>query len=455
MKKIVKLKGELAIGLILSVIIGTISAFIINEIYRGTVLNKNRLEELAVERNREAVEYLEKYLDIKSKSEEVVEDNLKKLEKNLNYRDINRVFIVDREGNIKSSTGKFKIEKLNIDLNKRLEMNMKENTFIAINILEINAENYLVYLNENMIYSDMLIFQIGSIITIIIFVLFIKGRVTYISNIAESVKVIAKGNFSKKVDVKYNNELSDLAKDINYMAEELEREEINKNEFITNISHDLRTPLTTLLGYSKMIDEKVYSNEEDLKRYISIINKKGEYLKVMIEDFFEYAKLSSKDISLEKQKININELVSQLLTGEEIKFNEKNLNLNLDLSKERIEVIGDPMLIGRAFDNLISNALKYSKEGTDINIRLKEELINKNRYNVFSIENIPENRISKDEIEKIFKRLYKIDKARNDKGTGLGLSISREIIKLHNGELIVELDSEKIRFSIKLKIENL
>lgn len=119
------------------------------------------------------------------------------------------------------------------------------------------------------------------------------------------------------------------------MAQEFMEQDLNQKRFITNISHDLRTPLTTMLGYSKMIEEKSYSNEYELERYVSIVNRKGMHIKTLLEDFFDYAKLSSMDIKMEAEVININESILQLLDREEISFKERTLELDLVLEKNQ------------------------------------------------------------------------------------------------------------------------
>lgn len=247
-----------------------------------------------------------------------------------------------------------------------------------------------------------------------------------------------------------HDELRDLAQNINYMAEELQKQDINQKEFITNISHDLRTPLTTILGYSKMIERKVYKDEEELNKYVSIINQKGNYLKTMMEDFFDYSRLSSRDLELEKNLINLNEVVLQLLDGEEINFENKDLSLKVLLERKAICTYGDPMLVARAFNNLISNSLKYSKENFKVKIQLKEKNINGVNYGVFTVENTSNQPMKEEAVENLFKRLYKLDKARNDKDSGLGLAITQEIVKLHNGFVEATLCDENIRFSIGL-----
>lgn len=430
---------------------GTIIAFMVSNIYRRIALDKNKLISMATERNSKEIEKLKSQLEIESKNESIIYENMKRMEKVLEYFDIDRIFIVDKDGYVKKSAGNV-IKQIDLSEGEGSRLTIKgNNKFIATNIIGINEESYLVYLNENYIYNDMIIFQVTSIATIVIFLVLISGRIKYISEIVREVRIIATGDFSRRINLKYKNELTDLAEDINYMVQELQEQELNQREFITNISHDLRTPLTTILGYSRMIEQKVYSNEEDLARYVAVINNKGIYLKGMLDDFFEYAKLYSKDINLNKVKINLNELIMQLLDGEEFNFQNRNLNLCIKLQNKSIYTYGESILIARALNNLINNTLKYSKENTIVNITLKEEVVNKINYGVFVIDNIPQEKISKEEVCNFFKRLYKVDKSRNKDGSGLGLAITQEIVKIHEGIINVNLIEGRISFKVMFK----
>jgi len=455
LKRIVKLKGELILAICISAIAGIIIAFIVSGVYREITLNDDKLITMANEKNNKEIEKIKNRLQIDSKSESIVYENIKRIEKILQQSFVNRIFIVDNEGYVKNSTGKLGIKQIDLSQGTGSNIIISNNKYIATNIIKLNEQHYVVYLNENNIYDDMIIFRVASIAIIILFLILISGRVRYISNIAKNVKIIATGNFSNRITLKYKNELTDLAEDINYMAQELQQQELNQKEFITNISHDLRTPLTTILGYSKMLEQKVYSNEEDLERYVSIINKKGNYLKTMMDDFFDYAKLSSKDMSLEKVVINLNELIMQLLDGEEFRFKEKDLKLDVLLQNKAMNIYGDSMLIARALSNLINNALRYSKQATVVNISLEEKRINEINYGVFSIDNIPSSNLSEKEVHNLFKRLYKVDKSRNEQGSGLGLVITQEIIKAHNGFIEAKLIEERIRFIVMLNSNSL
>lgn len=286
------------------------------------------------------------------------------------------------------------------------------------------------------------------IIFIIIFFLLIWRRISYISKIKSTVRNITEGNLSNRVPLKYKNELGELAEDINYMASKIEKEEKNRNEFMTNISHDLRTPLTTILGYINMIKNNKYESKYEFNNYVNIMNKKGIYLKNMLDDFFEYSKLSSSDIILEKHKFELNELVRQINEEEEDEFIQKGLKLSINLPQESIYIEADPSLLLRAVNNLLSNAVKYSRKNTVVEFNIRKETFNNVHYAVLSVSNIPEEPISKNDMKNFFERLYKKDSSRQKEGSGLGLSIVKNIVKLHGGFVKVYKQDNRLIFNM-------
>lgn len=452
MKKIIRLKGELLLAIVIAIVFGMAISLVGTSIYRKIILNEEGLEKLALERNNEDVEYIRKQLDIDSNDKDIVCENLREMERNLGHAFIDRIYIVDKAGKVEESTGKIPIKQFDIIIEEGTKVTVRNNEFSAITIMKINDENYVVFLNEDYAFNDMPTIYIWSISSVIIFLLLIIGRVSYITSISKSVNRIAIGELSTRVPLKYNDELRELAENINNMVEQLQNQEEEEKEFITNIAHDLRTPLTTILGYSKMIEDKVYENEEELQRYVSIINRKGTYLRTMLEDFFQYSKLHSKDLPMEKTEINLNQMILQLIDCEEVAFVERGLEVEVNLENKQLLILGDPVLIARAFSNLISNSLKYSKENSTVKISVKEKVINNVKYGVFTIKNTPKEEVDEKEIDKFFKRLYKKDKGRNEDGSGLGLAITKEIVKQHYGFLECKLKGKNLEFIIGIKL---
>lgn len=286
---------------------------------------------------------------------------------------------------------------------------------------------------------------------IIFFFLLVWGRISYISKIRTAVARITDGELSYRVCSQYHNELSALAEDINKMAGTLEAEDRKKNEFLTNISHDIRTPLTTLLGYLEMIKEKKYDSREELQEYLNIMQRKGDFLASMLEDFFQYSKLQSEDMKMDCIDFYLNEMLRQFYEDEIEEFAGHSLILSLDLCEKDTLCHGDTGLLARVVNNLLMNALKYSKKNTQVTIRSFVEEKNHNEYVCFCVRNIPGERITKEQLELLFDRLYKCDAARSEGGSGLGLSIVKSIVKLHHGLVEAELDGEELVFRVFLR----
>jgi signal transduction histidine kinase len=202
-----------------------------------------------------------------------------------------------------------------------------------------------------------------------------------------------------------------------------------------------------------MIKNGKYDSKRELHDYIDIMDKKGLYLKSMLDDFFEYSKLSSKDIVLEKQCLELNELARQVAEEEEDEFIRKGLRFCLKLPLESVEIEADPNLFLRAVNNLLNNALKYSRNNTAVEFKIRKQEYNGNFYAVISVSNVPETPVGDENIENFFERLYKRDLSRKEEGSGLGLSIVREIVKHHSGFVKVCREDEKLVFKIFMDVK--
>jgi len=359
-------------------------------------------------------------------------------------------YVVDTTGTVVAGSNK---GLLAIDMNEIIDGKKEySNSQTDNNVFKISGCDYLkdgyflyyVFLRYGQDDTGMLVYAlIGSLIC---FLLFIWGRISYISKIKTSVAIIAEGDLTHRAPLKYRNELRDLAEDINFMTSELEKEDQKRSEFMTNISHDIRTPLTTILGYIEMIKKEKYDSKEEMNKYINIIERKGLFLKTIMEDFFQYSKLTSKDIVLNYENLELNELARQLFEDEESGFEERSLKLELELSNEPVYIYGDSDLLARAVNNLLSNSLKYSKPNTVVKIKISKEKLNNVNYGIFSLSNVPKEPISEAEVDSFFERLYKKDQSRSEEGSGLGLSIVKDIIKLHGGTIKGYKEKEELIF---------
>ena len=237
------------------------------------------------------------------------------------------------------------------------------------------------------------------------------------------------------------------------LGEKIENEKImekNKSELITNVSHDLRTPLTSIIGYVDLLKKNGFQDKDKFKEYIDVIDERTRSLNKLINELFEYTKLTSHDIKLNYSKVEIGSLVEQLVGEYTPIFNREGLEVYKDISSEDIFINIDVEKIVRVLENLLTNAKKYSLRNDKVLVTLYKE---DDEYVVISLANKTKN-IDKDELNNIFERFYKVDKSRKEQDSaGLGLSIVKRIVELHNGEVNAELDNDVIEFIVKLPLK--
>lgn len=275
------------------------------------------------------------------------------------------------------------------------------------------------------------------------------------AHIMNEVSLIASGNFDHRINAKYHNNLDTLAKDINNIVlklkeaiEEERKIENTKNELITNVSHDLRTPLTSTIGYLGLIEQDKYRDEIELRHYTGIAYKKALNLENLINELFEYTRMQDKRIILNKESIDIAEILAQLITENRWHFIQNNLTCREHIPTHPISVIGDGEKLARVFNNLIMNAIHYGKKGTFIDIEAKVE----DNWVVVSVSNFGE-QIPSIDLPHIFERFYRAEKSRstNTGGSGLGLAIAKSIVEHHDGIIEANSTSEKTNFTVRLK----
>ncbi|NHN32996.1 sensor histidine kinase [Paenibacillus agricola] len=298
---------------------------------------------------------------------------------------------------------------------------------------------------------------ISSIVLFIVLFYFLSQRkMRYIEELASGLLTIATGKLDTRVIERSDDELGSLAKNMNLMAEKLQlkieeerRAERLKNELVTNVSHDLRTPLTLIMGYLRLLNDKNYETEQQAQTYLSIAYNKSEKLNSLIDDLFIYTKLAHQDIPLNKEGIALNDLLEQLLEEFVTPAEEQQVILSRQLPKEKIFVNIDVDQMIRVFENLLGNALKYSPKPGVIDVSMSREL----RSVVVRIRNNADE-LSQEELEQLFERFFRVDASRSSHtgGSGLGLAIAKSIVEAHDGSIGVEQQDGEIVFFIKLKL---
>ena len=312
------------------------------------------------------------------------------------------------------------------------------------------TENYLLAMN--MIYIVVLL---GIAVFLLVFTLFVNKKVKYIKFLSSEVKVIKDEDFGKTIEVRGQDELAELCSSINNMSLEL-REKIdnekkieqNKNELITNVSHDLRTPLTSIKGYLGLINEDKYRDEVQLRYYVDIAYQKSKELEVLINDLFELTKVQNNSITLDKIEIDLVELLNQIIFQFGYQFQSEKIKERSFFSEDKLIICADPNKLVRVFQNLINNGIKYGT-GEFLDIYAYK----KGSYAVVDVVSYG-NPIPSVELPYIFDKFYRVEKSRNknDGGSGLGLAITKSIVTLHGGIINAQSDGEKTIFKVMLPL---
>ena len=297
------------------------------------------------------------------------------------------------------------------------------------------------------------------IITNIIVVLLLLNEKIKTKIITKRLKNIIKEDSRERVkSCNLSTDKKELVKQINKFLDKYHEVSIDNKNFkeqhqkmISNISHDIRTPLTALMGYVDLLSDNLNSKEK-YEEYLEIIKERGNVLKELMEEFFQMAKLECDDKEIIIERFNISEVVRQNIITFMNEINKKNIIPQINIGDEEIFVLGNKKGTNRIITNLISNSLKYGYEGNIIGI----DLIKDSNWVEISIWDRGKG-INKNEIPYIFDRLYTVEKSRNRKfqGSGLGLSIVKSLVENMNGDIKVEsIPYEKTIFTVRLPISN-
>lgn len=285
-----------------------------------------------------------------------------------------------------------------------------------------------------------------------------RYRQMQLRHVIEELHYIADGHFDHRIPFVVKTDLQKVIDSINALVDstvasmEEERQiEQSKDDLITNVSHDIRTPLTSIIGYLGLL--KSSELNEDQAKYIKIAYDKALQMNALAEDLFEYTTLrSSTNNKLVLAPLHVNSMLEQVAAGFELEAEKKNIAFNVVTRPRDLVIDADAKMIVRMLNNLISNALKYGHGATEINL-----IANKvnNKFVELRVENNGE-QIPKKSLQKIFDRFYRVESSRNLKtgGTGLGLAITKSIVDLHGGTIKCQSTSELTSFIIQLPLNS-
>ncbi|MEE8814469.1 MAG: HAMP domain-containing sensor histidine kinase [Lactobacillus delbrueckii] len=274
-------------------------------------------------------------------------------------------------------------------------------------------------------------------------------------HVISELHYIANGHFDHRISFSVNNDMQKVIDSINSLVDstvgainEEKAIEQSKDELITNVSHDIRTPLTSIIGYLGLLKNGAVTSQEDMLKYINIAYDKAEQMKSLANDLFEYTTLKSTKTKLNVTPINIKGMMEQVAAGFELEAEKKGIAFSVKARPDDLIVNADVEKLVRVYNNLISNALKYAAGASRIN--LVANLINHEQVEL-RVENNGEP-IPKDKLKKIFDRFYRVESSRNTKtgGTGLGLSIVQGGVELHGGTIRCESNKDWTSFIILL-----
>ncbi len=297
---------------------------------------------------------------------------------------------------------------------------------------------------------------VGMLLFIMYFLWLSRKIIQDLSHISNRITSIARGNLDEIISVDRQDEIGEIANRVNEMTEEIvrlmqsEREALQTNkDLITCVAHDLRTPLTSVIGYLQLARDTEKYDEEKRQQFTQIASEKASRLEGLIEDLFSYTKLMSGEITLHRCEIDIVKLLEQMVEEFYPLFQDNYLECLFVKNIDGINICLDPELIARAIQNLLSNAVKYGKDGKQILVsveKMSEEIkIHVTNYGLI---------IPKESLDMIFEKFYRVEESRSRKtgGTGLGLNIAKEIIVLHGGSISVESGQQGTIFTVSLPL---
>lgn len=279
-------------------------------------------------------------------------------------------------------------------------------------------------------------------------------RLGYFNRIVETANELATGHMGQDLPVKGKGVLASLAGNMNVLKQgvktslsEQAKSERLKTELITNVSHDLRTPLTSIITYTELL-KSGEASEDDRSAYLEIIDRKSKRLKVLIDDLFEVSKMATGNIELRKERVDLVQLLQQALAEHDNAIRESDLQFRVTKPDHPAIANVDGQKLWRVFDNLIGNILKYSLEHSRVYIALAKV----KGQAVITFKNVSKYELD-DQSEELYERFKRGDKSRHTDGSGLGLAIAKSIIDLHEGNLEIDTDGDLFKVSISLKLE--
>lgn len=308
---------------------------------------------------------------------------------------------------------------------------------------------YSIYIRD---YMSLFFVVLSLLLFAIILRFYLNEFSKYFKEINRSIDALIEENSG---DIVLPSELTAIEKKINHIKHTLEQRKLaaelseqRKNDLVVYLAHDLKTPLTSVIGYLTLLRDENKISEELREKYLSISLEKAEHLEDLINEFFEITRFNLSNITLEYSRVNLTRMLEQLTYEFKPMFLEKNLKCELEIAPDTM-IKCDVNKMQRVFDNLLRNAVNYSFDDSTIHITVKQ-----NGENLCIQFTNCGNTIPKEKLVRIFEQFYRLDVARSSRsgGAGLGLAVAKEIVELHNGTITAKSENEQIEFTVTLPL---
>ena len=301
-------------------------------------------------------------------------------------------------------------------------------------LLKPQATKFLNTVRMTLVWSGIISIFIGIGVALVVSNLTVKP----LKEMQKLAKRISQGDYSARIGLKSRDEIGELASSLNYMAEQLTDIENMRKKLVQNVSHDLRTPLTTIKGYLELLEDENFTEEEKLKS-INTIQKEVERMETIVKEITRLSIIDGKNYQLDIEKLDLNSVVKESIPIISIEAEKKNIQIQADSLQKEVLIMGDKGKIKEIIINLLDNAIKFTNEGF-IKISTSQ---NKN-YVSLIIEDTGIG-IDPEDMPHIFERFYRGEKSRseNSSGLGIGLAIAKELVYMQNGKIEVESKKSK------------
>ncbi|PLT14369.1 two-component sensor histidine kinase [Limosilactobacillus fermentum] len=278
-----------------------------------------------------------------------------------------------------------------------------------------------------------------------------------LDHIIGELHYIAQGHLEHRIPFRVNGNQQHVITSVNALVDTITQamqeeraSEKSKDELITNVSHDLRTPLTSIIGYLGLIEDHQYQSEEDIVKYSHIAYDKAKQMKDLVEDLFEYTKVQQHGAPVNLMTVDLGQLLEQVGASFELEADKKGMAINVSCEPSPLSITADPEKLGRLFSNLVANALKYGHGASYIHLTAKQlgEKV------VITVADDGE-KIPAESVKHLFERFYRVESSRNKAtgGTGLGLAIVQSIVELHHGSVTARSDDQETAFVVTLPVK--